>query len=176
MAVRAGAASGDEAPPVSNQARRLQGGDRSGRWKDATERRTRSPRLSSVATARLWRGPRASTTRRGTSWQVLQHTDGLEDGQIGAYLRREGLYWSHLSTWRKQRAAGTLAGLQPRKRGRKELSADERLSRRVAQLEKEKAAVEEELRKARLVAEVQKKVLSLCEDLGLSPDASSSRS
>lgn len=108
--------------------------------------------------------------------QVLQHTDGLEDGQIGAYLRREGLYWSHLTTWRKARAEGTLAGLQPRKRGRKELSADERLSRRVAQLEKEKAAVEEELRKARLVVEVQKKVLSLCEDLGLSPDASSSRS
>jgi transposase len=107
--------------------------------------------------------------------QVLQHTDGLAPGEIGAYLRREGLYWSILSTWRQQREEGTLAGLQPRKRGRKELSADERLNRRVAQLEKEKAAVEEQLRQARVILEVQKKVLSLCEQLD-QQDNSSSRS
>lgn len=40
-------------------------------------------------------------------------------GEVGALLRREGLYSSHLTTWRKQRAAGELAGLAPRKRGRK---------------------------------------------------------
>jgi transposase-like protein len=40
-------------------------------------------------------------------------------GQLGALLRREGLYSSHLTTWRKQREEGTLAGLRPKRRGRK---------------------------------------------------------
>jgi len=39
-------------------------------------------------------------------------------GQIGALLRREGLYSSHLTTWRRQRATGQLAGLRSKKRGR----------------------------------------------------------
>lgn len=103
---------------------------------------------------------------------VLEQTEGMANGEIGAFLRREGLYSSNLSAWRKQRAEGALSG-QPRKRGRKELSADERLMRRVAQLEKENAAVAEQLRKANLVVAVQKKVLSLCEQLGLLSDESS---
>ncbi len=40
-------------------------------------------------------------------------------GEIGALLRREGLYSSHLTTWRKQREQGVLQGLNPKKRGRK---------------------------------------------------------
>ena len=42
-----------------------------------------------------------------------------ESGQLGELLRREGLYSSHLSTWRKQREQGTLDALTPKKRGRK---------------------------------------------------------
>ena len=42
-----------------------------------------------------------------------------QPGQVGALLRREGLYSSHLTTWRRQREAGQLAGLTPQKRGRK---------------------------------------------------------
>jgi transposase len=103
---------------------------------------------------------------------VLEQTEGMANGEIGAFLRREGLYSSNLSAWRKQRAEGALTGQQPRKRGRKELSADERLTRRVAQLEKEKAAVEEQLRKANKIVAVQKKVLSLFEELGLLSDGS----
>jgi transposase len=51
--------------------------------------------------------------------QVLQETDSCGEGQIGAILRREGLYSSHLTTWRRQRQAGQLAALRDNKRGRK---------------------------------------------------------
>ena len=78
---------------------------------------------------------------------VLEEADKCREqpGQIGALLRREGLYSSHLTTWRRQRAAGQMAGLKPRKRGRKgnEEAAEnsrlrrenERLTRRLAQAE-----------------------------------------
>ena len=55
--------------------------------------------------------------------RILREADGCnQPGQIGALLRREGLYSSHLSTWRKQRARGELQGLSPKKRGRKRWS------------------------------------------------------
>ncbi len=49
---------------------------------------------------------------------VLEEADRCAPGEIGALLRREGLYSSHLTTWRRQREAGALAALTPRKRGR----------------------------------------------------------
>ena len=52
--------------------------------------------------------------------RVLRDADACaEPGQLGALLRREGLYSSHLTAWRKQRDEGTLAGLTPKRRGRK---------------------------------------------------------
>ena len=52
--------------------------------------------------------------------RILAEADGCtQRGQIGALLRREGLYTSHLDKWRDQRVQGTLAGLAPKKRGRK---------------------------------------------------------
>ena len=52
--------------------------------------------------------------------RVLREADrATGPGQLGALLRREGLYSSHLTTWRKQREEGTLAGLTPKRRGRK---------------------------------------------------------
>jgi transposase-like protein len=57
--------------------------------------------------------------------QILEEADRCIDSrQIGAMLRREGLYRSNLNTWRSQREAGTLAGLKPRKRGRKAQPVD----------------------------------------------------
>jgi len=56
--------------------------------------------------------------------QVLKETD--------AYLRRKGLYWSNLATWRQQREQGQLAGLSPRKRG---LQPDELLERGLGRLQ-----------------------------------------
>ena len=52
--------------------------------------------------------------------EILEEAEQCsEPGEIGALLRREGLYSSHLSKWRDQREAGALAGLEPKKRGRK---------------------------------------------------------
>lgn len=52
--------------------------------------------------------------------KILAEADACtETGQLGELLRREGLYSSHLSTWRRQRDAGALAGLTPKRRGRK---------------------------------------------------------
>jgi len=95
--------------------------------------------------------------------RILRETDELPPGELGALLRREGLYYSYLTTWRKQREEGTLTGLEPRKRGRRQSSTEERLSRRVTQLEREKSTLEEQLRKSQLILAAQKNVLSLFE-------------
>src|SRR3954451_6120903 len=72
-------------------------------------------------------------------------------GEIGALLRREGLYTSHLTAWRKQRDAGALEALD-RKRGRK--PADRRDVENAA-LRRQLEGAEAELVKARKVIEVQ---------------------
>ena len=55
----------------------------------------------------------------GYKLQILQEADECHvPGELGALLRREGLYSSHLRDWRRQRSAGTLSALAPRRRGR----------------------------------------------------------
>jgi hypothetical protein len=77
-------------------------------------------------------------------------------------LRREGLYTSHLTAWRKRRDAGALKGLEPRKRGPRGPSSEQVELRAVrARLERAEA----ELRTARRVIEVQGNVSALLEDL-----------
>ncbi len=85
-----------------------------------------------------------------------------EAGEIGALLRREGLYTSHLSTWRRQRRTGALNGLGPKKRGRK-VRRDPQ-AERIAQLERQVERLSEELRKAHVIIDVQKKVARLLGD------------
>jgi transposase len=80
-----------------------------------------------------------------------------EPGEVGALLRREGLDSSHLSTWRAQREAGTLAALE-RPRGRR---AAEPLERENATLRQRLERAEAELEKARKVIEVQGNVSAL---------------
>ena len=66
--------------------------------------------------------PAKATRRRFSArykLRILEQADGCESGEVGALLRREGLYWSNLQAWRQQRAEGTLQALTPRKRGRK---------------------------------------------------------
>ena len=94
--------------------------------------------------------------------RILREAEARTDtGQLGALLRREGLYSSHLAKWRQQRTAG----LTPRKRGRK--PKRDPVVRRVAELERENAKLREELRKAELIIDVQKKVAQL---VGETPD------
>ena len=83
-------------------------------------------------------------------------------GEIGALLRREGLYSSHLTTWRKQRDQGQLQGLTPQKRGRK----PDPQAAELAQLRRENAQLRRRLEQAELIIDVQKKVAQM---LGLTP-------
>jgi len=90
--------------------------------------------------------------------QILAEADRCsEPGQIGEVLRREGLYSSHLSNWRKQRDQGVLAGLTPKRRGRKAKRKNP-LREENARLQRENRRLEEKLRQAELIIDVQKKV------------------
>ena len=91
---------------------------------------------------------------------VLEAADAcMEPGEIGALLRREGLYSSLLSTWREQRRTGALNGLTPRKRGRKLRRSPE--AKQIERLEGEVKRLREELRQAQLIIDVQKKIARL---------------
>lgn len=91
--------------------------------------------------------------------KILGQIDRAGPGEIGAILRREGLYSSHITKWKRQLEEGTLAALSSKKRGPKpkkdpEQKEIERLRRRVAQLE-------QKLETAELIIDVQKKVSQL---------------
>jgi hypothetical protein len=76
---------------------------------------------------------------------------------MGALLRREGLYSSNLTTWRRQRDQGLLHALSPKKRGRKKKQKNP-LAEKVAQLEKQNRRLEHKLKQAELIIEAQKKM------------------
>ena len=90
--------------------------------------------------------------------RILAEVDRCTElGQIGEVLRREGLYSSHLNNWRRQRDEGVLAGLKPKRRGRKAKRKNP-LADEVAQLQRKNQRLEEKLRQAELIIDVQKKV------------------
>jgi transposase len=89
---------------------------------------------------------------------ILRQADACrgEDG-IGSLLRREGLYSSHLTTWRRQRDAGILSALKPKKRGRK-ANPVHPLQDENAKLHKENLRLQKRLKKAELIIDIQKKI------------------
>ena len=93
--------------------------------------------------------------------RVLEETDQLrEPGQVGAYLRREGLYSSSLCRWRAQRDQGLLDALAPRKRGPKPSPRSAERAR-IAELERQNEDLRTRLRQAEMIIDVQKKVAAL---------------
>jgi transposase-like protein len=80
-----------------------------------------------------------------------------ENGQIGILLRREGLYSSCLTRWRRQREQGILAAIAPQKRGRKSAEKNP-LVDEVGQLKKENQQLRKKLWQAERIIEVQKKI------------------
>jgi len=78
-------------------------------------------------------------------------------GELGALLRREGLYSSHLRTWKKQREEGTLQGLAPKKRGRKAKPKNP-LDDEVQRLRRESERLKLRLQQAETIIDVQKKL------------------
>ena len=101
--------------------------------------------------------------------RILREADGCtKPGDIGVLLRREGLYSSHLVTWRRQRREGELGGLAPKKRG-PEPKETNPLAKRVAVLERELARQKARAARAEALVELQKKVAEL---LGTDPGES----
>lgn len=97
--------------------------------------------------------------------QILEEADGCtKRGQIGALLRREGLYSSHLHKWRQQRSLGQLEGLSAKRRGRK---APDPTEAEMARLRRENERLRARLEQAELIIDVQKKLSGL---LGLTED------
>lgn len=92
--------------------------------------------------------------------RILREIDACGPGEIGAILRREGLYSSHLTKWRREREEAERDALTPKQRGRKPKKADP-VSLRIAELEQQNQALQERLRQAEVIIEVQKKVSEL---------------
>lgn len=83
-------------------------------------------------------------------------------GGVGALLRREGLYSSHLVTWRRERQAGILKGLTPRTRGPKATRSPQ--DAEIRQLREANQRLTEDLRKAAIVIDVHKKLAALLDE------------
>ena len=120
--------------------------------------------------------PRRRTFTAQYKLKVLREADGCsKPGEIGALLRREGLYTSHLSVWRRQRDQGALDALS-KSRGR--AKPDPR-DVQIASLRRRAERAEAELVKARKVIEVQGNVSALLGELlrprGAAQDGSSER-
>jgi transposase len=81
-------------------------------------------------------------------------------GAVGALLRREGLYSSHLVMWRRARARGELAALTPKKRGRKPVPVDAR-DRKIAELERQLADMTGRAQRAEALVDAQKNLAAL---------------
>ena len=154
----------------------LPGGSRSGGERSDPERR--EPPTATVGVVHLEGIERpdpevpAKAQRRRFSAQykkkILEEADVCKasPGAMGALLRREGLYSSHLTTWRKQREKGELNGLAPKKRGRKAKPINP-LTRKVRELESETRRLQKQLDRAETIISFQKK---LSEMLGISLD------
>ena len=154
----------------------MPGGSRSGGERSDPERR--EPPTPSVGVVPLMGTKRpnpevpAKAQRRRFSAEykkkILEEADACKGkhGAKGALLRREGLYSSHLTTWRKQREKAELDGLTPKKRGRKAKPTNP-LTRKVKELEVENRKLRKQLDKAETIISFQKK---LSEMLGISLD------
>ena len=88
--------------------------------------------------------------------RILTEVDGCaEAGQIGSILRREGLYSSHLTTWRRQREQGELSGPTGTRRGR---PARSEIEQEVTRLRQENEVLQQRLTQAEAILDIQKKV------------------
>ena len=91
--------------------------------------------------------------------RILREAERCPQGELGALLRREGIYSSHLTTWRRERDRSQLAGLTPRKRGPAK-QVDEQ-AQRLTKLERENTRLQAKLGQAELIIDAQKKLLQV---------------
>ncbi len=123
--------------------------------------RPAEPQRAAPASAPDPEVPAKAVRRRFTAadkLRILRLADACTvPGSLGTLLRKEGLYSSNLTTWRRQRDAGTLSALTPKQRGRKAQGRDP-LRRENAQLRQENERLTRRLRQAEIIIDVQKKV------------------
>ncbi len=128
---------------------------------------SRVPEASSAARSALDPDPEVPAKARRRQYsaaykkRILEAADRCSaPGEIGALLRREGLYSSLLSKWRQQRASGAASALEPKKRGRKARPVDPQ-AKRIAELERETVRLRKKLEQAETIIAVQKKLSQL---------------
>ena len=107
---------------------------------------------------------RRSRTNADKRRIVLAAASCTKPREIGALMRREGVYLSALATWRRQYAAGELSGAESKKRGPKAAPAREE-RKQLALVTRERDKLRVQLSNAQLVIEAQKKVAALLEQL-----------
>ena len=107
------------------------------------------------------------TRFRGVLLRPLGHSTAGQT-TLAALLRREGLFSSHLTTWRRERKAGVLQALTPHKRGPK--SKHHPLAEENQKLQRDNQRLTEQLRKAEIIIDVQKKVAALLGHPIVDPD------
>ena len=119
--------------------------------------------------------PKRRTFTAGEKRRILEETDrAAGTGDIGAILRREGLYSTTLTDWRRQREAGTLGALAPARRGPK-VSQPHPLTAELAKARQENAQLRQRLERAEAIIDLQKKVAHLL-GTALDPSDSAGRS
>jgi len=93
--------------------------------------------------------------------RILREADRCtKSGELGALVRREGLYFSHVRDWRAARERGELEALRPKKRGPKPVPPDPR-DKKIAELERENVRLSKRAERAEALVELQKKVAAL---------------
>jgi transposase len=108
--------------------------------------------------------PRATRRTFSAAYKlrIVEEADQcVERGQIGALVRREGLYSSQLATWRRQREAGGLQMMAPKKRGRK--ASQDAKDVEIAVLRRENERLQKQLAQAELIIGAQKKLAQALE-------------
>jgi transposase-like protein len=131
-------------------------------------RRNGQPAAEVVSTPDPEVVPKAERRRFTAEYKqrILAEADAcMQRGEIGALLRREGLYRSHLDKWREQRRTGALQALAPQQCGRK----PDPQAAEIARLRRENERLQQRLQRAETIIEVQKKLSTL---LGLATSES----
>jgi len=123
-------------------------------------------------TSELTAIPKRRTFTAKFKLRILDETDQASDtGGVTAILRREGLYSSALTDWRRARAAGSLGALQPRQRGPQKALANP-LQAQLAKANREVSALRRRLDQAEAIIVIQKKVAALLDEMEQTPERS----
>src|SRR5688572_17789803 len=117
--------------------------------------------------------PRRRTYTAEYKAKILAECDATtERGQIGAILRREGLYSSHLIDWRRRRAEGGLNGLAPKQVGRPPTNPTVReQGKELERLKRENAKLQEKLRRSEIIVDAQKKLAEVLTSLRIATES-----